>query len=89
MREPPNAERDARSPGFALSQADIDEFKQIIHREFRVEMNDHDAWGRVIELLNLYRSLLGPIPEDPEAAQGRSAISHSVETCLPPQILGP
>lgn len=53
--------------GFALTQADIDEFRGIVARECGVELSDHETWNRVIELLNLYRALLGPIPEDPEA----------------------
>jgi hypothetical protein len=53
--------------GFALNQADVDEFKAIVLKECGVRMDNHEAWNRVIELLNLYRALLGPIPEDPEA----------------------
>lgn len=66
MREPETDAPKESDHGFALCQADIDEFKGIVRREFGVELSDHDAWARVIELLHLVRSLLGPIPEDPE-----------------------
>lgn len=59
----------ASRPGFSLTQADIEEFKAIIRSEYGVEMENQEAWNRVIELLNLYRNLLGPIPEDPESIQ--------------------
>lgn len=55
-----------RRGGYDLTQADIDEFKAIVRAECGVEMDNHEAWNRVIELLNLYRALLGPIPEDPD-----------------------
>jgi len=66
MREQPSDRPNPERGGFALTQSDIDEFKQIIRQEFGVELTDPDAWSRVIELIHLYRSLLGPIPEDPE-----------------------
>jgi hypothetical protein len=66
------------SGGFALTQADIDEFKGIVGKEFGVEISDRDAWARVIELLHLVRSLLGPIPEDPERFSGVSHVSESM-----------
>ncbi len=64
--------------GFALTQADIDEFKGIIRKEFGVELDNQTAWSRVIELLHLFRSLLGPIPEDPERFAGVSHVSESL-----------
>jgi hypothetical protein len=54
-----------RRGGSQVSQADIDEFKATIRAECGVEMSDREAWNRVIELRNMYRNLLGPIPEDP------------------------
>jgi hypothetical protein len=65
MRETPTETRCCQSPGFALNQADIDEFKAILRRESGLEIDDQTAWNRVTELLNLYRMVLGPIPEDP------------------------
>jgi len=67
--------------GFALNQADIDEFKAIVLRECGARMDDRQAWNRVIELLNLYRALLGPLPEDPEAE--RPALSVRTSSHLP------
>jgi len=64
-----------RSVGFALTKADIDEFKAIVSQESGLEMDDKTAWNRVTELLNLYRMVLGPIPEDGEAP-GVQTSSH-------------
>lgn len=77
MRETPIETRSRETPGFALNQADIDEFKQIIQKEFRVELGNHTAWQCVNELLHLCRSLLGPIPEDPERLSGLSHVMDS------------
>lgn len=74
METPPASYGEPSDAGFVLNQADIDEFKGIIRREFGVEMSDRDAWNRVIELLNLYRMLLGPIPEDPEAQPRQAGV---------------
>ena len=68
--------------GFALTQADIEEFKALVERECGVRLDDHSAWNRVIELLNLYRVLLGPTPEDPEARRVQTSsplLSRPVE----------
>lgn len=72
--------------GFALTQADIDEFKGIVRRECGVEMSDREAWSRVIELLSLYRMMLGPIPEDPEARPAGPEVqlpSHLPDSPIP------
>lgn len=87
MRESPTeTTRSRETPGFALNQADIDEFKIIVRKECGTDLTDHEAWNRVIELLNLYRSLLGPIPEDPEASRPLLN-SHSVALALKPTSL--
>ncbi len=52
--------------GFVLSQEDVDEFKHIVERTSGLAMDDQTAWNRAIEILNLFRILIGPIPEDPE-----------------------
>jgi len=79
MRETPTeTTRSRETPGFALNQADIDEFKTIVRKECGTDLTDHEAWNRVIELLNLYRALIGPIPEDPDnaARAGLRTSSH-------------
>ncbi len=49
---------------FALSRADVDEFRELIHRECGVELSPEEAWKRASEVLALFRMLLGPLPED-------------------------
>jgi len=49
-----------------LSQSDIDEFKDIVWRTRGIELNNREAWNQVIELMNLFRMIHGPLPEDPE-----------------------
>jgi hypothetical protein len=53
---------------FALSQADVEEFRELIHRECGEELSLEEAWKRASEVLVLFRMLLGPIPEDQPAA---------------------
>lgn len=50
-----------------LHQADIDEFKRLVREHCGVELDDLAAWNRATELVFLYRMMLRPIPEDPEA----------------------
>jgi hypothetical protein len=52
---------------FALSQADVEEFRELIHRECGEELSREEAWKRASELLALFRMLLGPLPEDQSA----------------------
>jgi len=80
MREQPGEVPRTIEAGFALAQSDIDEFRAIMRQEFGGELSNQEAWSRVIELLHLYRSLLGPIPEDPE---GRSGPSHVTDSSPP------
>jgi hypothetical protein len=49
---------------FALSQADVEEFRELIHRECGEELSPEEAWKRASEVLALFRMLLGPLPED-------------------------
>jgi hypothetical protein len=49
---------------FALSQADVEEFRELIHRECGEELSPEEAWKRASEVLALFRMLLGPMPED-------------------------
>lgn len=47
-----------------LTQADVDRFKDIMRRECGAELTNEEAWSRAIELLAMFRMLLGPLPED-------------------------
>jgi hypothetical protein len=49
---------------FGLTQADVDEFRALIHRECGEDLNLQEAWQRATEVLALFRMLLGPLPED-------------------------
>jgi len=70
MRETPTENRSRESPGFALNQADIDEFRVIVQRTSGQAIDNSAAWNRAIELLSLFRILIGPIPEDPAIRDG-------------------
>lgn len=67
-----------------LSQADIEEFKVLMRQECGVELENQEAWNRAIELISLYRMLIGPLPEDPEADQVAKPAQSSVVLSAPP-----
>ena len=54
---------------FGLSNADVEEFRQLIHRECGQELSPEEAWKRASEVLALFRMMLGPLPED-QAGRG-------------------
>jgi hypothetical protein len=51
-----------------LSQDKVREFQRLVFEECGVEMPFEIAWKRASQLIALYRMLMAPIPEDPEAA---------------------
>ena len=53
---------------FGLSQADVEEFRELIHKECGEELSPEEAWKRASEVLALFRMLLGPLPEDQTVA---------------------
>ena len=57
--------------GFPLTQEDIDEFKVLMRDECGVDLPNQEAWNRATELLGLFRTLMGPIPEDPEISKNQ------------------
>lgn len=69
-RGPLDGNRTVHQPrfGFGLTQADVDELRELIHRECGESLSPEDAWKRAAELLALFRMLLGPLPEDSGAA---------------------
>ena len=69
-RGPLDANQTVHQPrfGFGLTQADVDELRELIHRECGESLGPEDAWKRATELLALFRMLLGPLPEDSSAA---------------------
>lgn len=49
-----------------LSVEEVEEFREIVRAETGVDMSESEAWNRAIELVALFRMLIGPMPEDPE-----------------------
>ncbi len=49
---------------FGLTTPEVERFRDIMRRECGVELTLEQAWARAIELLSLFRMLLGPLPED-------------------------
>jgi hypothetical protein len=62
---PPSDQRFA----FGLTPTDVEEFRAILESECDEKLSIEEAWSRAIQILALYRMLLGPIPEDPQAAE--------------------
>ena len=48
---------------FGLTEAEVRRLQDILRREGEV-LTIEQAWNRAIELLSLFRMLLGPLPED-------------------------
>jgi hypothetical protein len=62
------ANEDARF-AFGLTTREIERLRDIIRSESGVDLSPEEAWARSIELLSLFRMLLGPLPEDPRASE--------------------
>ena len=62
--------------GLPLTLADVQEFQALVKRECGVEMGEADSWVRIGELLALYRTLLGPTPDDPAVRAGSNIVHH-------------
>lgn len=54
--------------GFGLTEPEVRRLQEILQRE-GVELTIEQAWKRAIELLALFRMLLGPLPEYPTSAE--------------------
>jgi hypothetical protein len=50
--------------GFGLTEAEVRRLQDILRSEGESEVTLDHAWARAIELLTLFRLLLGPLPED-------------------------
>jgi len=62
----PNDAAPAMARACPLSPEEVAEFREIVREETGVVMAESEAWNRAIELVALFRMLLGPLPEDPE-----------------------
>ena len=49
--------------GFGLTEPEVRRLQDILRRE-GLDLSMEQAWARAIELLALFRMLLGPLPED-------------------------
>jgi hypothetical protein len=54
---------DASIPG--LTRAKVEEFRALLEGECGLHLELDEAWKRAVQLIALYRMLMGPIPEDP------------------------
>jgi len=52
---------------FGLTPLEVERFRGIMRGESGMELTTTEAWARAIELMALFRMLLGPLPEDPTA----------------------
>lgn len=50
----------------AFTTEDVAVFRRIVREETGVDMSEAEAWNRAIELVDLFRMLIGRIPEDGE-----------------------
>lgn len=47
-----------------ISKESLQQFKEIYQKEFGAELSDEDTLRKVIQLLELYRTVYGIEPED-------------------------
>jgi hypothetical protein len=50
--------------GFGLTETQVRRLQDILWREGEPDVTLEQAWARAIELISLFRMLLGPLPED-------------------------
>jgi len=62
--------------GFGLTEAEVRRFQDILRREGEAEVTLDQAWARAIELLSLFRMLLGPLPKDPANTGDSERFEH-------------
>jgi hypothetical protein len=62
--EDQHASTTAARYAFGLTEVEVRRLQDIMRRECGVELTLEAAWARAIELLALFRMMLGPIPED-------------------------
>ncbi|MCB1280201.1 MAG: hypothetical protein KDB18_01605 [Salinibacterium sp.] len=69
MNDHPSLSNDTRAAmarACPLSPKEVSEFRAVVREETSVDMAESEAWNRAIELVALFRMLLGPLPEDRE-----------------------
>jgi hypothetical protein len=58
--------------GFGLTESEVRRLQDILRRDGE-DLTLEQAWARAVELLSLFRMLLGPIPEDPGQDEVRTS----------------
>ena len=53
---------------FGLTPVAVEHFRDIMRSESGIELTTTEAWAHAIEILALFRMLLGPLAEDPSRA---------------------
>lgn len=66
---------------FGLAPEAVERFRDIMDRECGVHLTSEEAWARAIELLALFRMMLGPLPED---ARPASSTIRALDGCRRP-----
>ena len=67
MTDSPFRDR-AGAYAYGLTEAAVDQFREIISREYAEDLSPEAGWARAIEVLALFRALVGPMPTDSTAA---------------------
>lgn len=50
-----------------LTPEDVQEFRRLVKQECGIEFSYEEAYRHARQFIDLYRMLMGPIPEDPQA----------------------
>lgn len=71
--ESPSTLADPGVPSLILPE-DVQEFQEILRREFGEDVPEVEAWARLSDLVTLVRMLLGPLPEDPSVGTSSNVL---------------
>lgn len=63
MEQPVYATEERRY-GFGLTEGAVRRLQDILRREGALDITLEQAWARAVELISLFRMLLGQLPED-------------------------
>jgi hypothetical protein len=64
---------------FALTPTAVERFRNIMRREYSEELTPEAAWARAIEVLALFRALVGPFPEGTSSSSNIEAIDQKAQ----------
>lgn len=60
-----------------LTSAKAEEFRRLLREGCRLELSTAEAWRLARDLISLYRTLMGPIPEDPSVQTSSKPVDNS------------